>query len=64
MYTQCPDCGTVFRVSAAVLRTARGQVRCGVCDATFDALEYLTEDVEVDPATGAAIPTAPRTARD
>ncbi|MFO0449274.1 MAG: DUF3426 domain-containing protein [Pseudomonadota bacterium] len=57
MFTQCPECGTIFRVTAAVLRTARGQVRCGVCDATFDALGYLTEDVEVDPVTGAAIAT-------
>ena len=46
MYTQCPDCGTVFRVTPTVLRAARGQVRCGVCDATFDAIAYLTEMVE------------------
>ena len=33
VYTQCPECGTVFRVTAAVLRAAQAQVRCGVCDA-------------------------------
>lgn len=48
MYTQCPECGTVFRVTAVVLRAAHGQVRCGVCDATFDALRDLTDEVEAD----------------
>jgi predicted Zn finger-like uncharacterized protein len=59
VYTQCPECGTVFRVTATVLRAARGQVRCGVCDATFDALQYLMEEFEAD-ADGNA--TLPRTA--
>lgn len=44
MYTQCPDCTTVFRVSADVLRTAQGQVRCGVCAHSFNALENLSEE--------------------
>lgn len=48
MYTQCPECGTVFRVTAAVLRAAQGQVRCGVCDASFDALRFLTDDIELE----------------
>jgi predicted Zn finger-like uncharacterized protein len=52
VFTQCPDCGTVFRVTATVLRAARGQVRCGVCDATFDALQYLMEEVDAEPAGG------------
>jgi predicted Zn finger-like uncharacterized protein len=52
VFTQCPDCGTVFRVTATVLRAARGQVRCGVCDATFDALQYLTEEANVESDTG------------
>lgn len=55
MYTQCPGCGTVFRVTAAVLRAAHGQVRCGVCDATFDALRDLTDEIEGD-AGGAVSP--------
>lgn len=46
MYTQCPECDTIFRVTATVLRTAQGQVRCGVCDATFDALRSLMDDIE------------------
>ncbi len=43
MYTQCPDCGTVFRVTADALRAAQGDVRCGVCSASFNALENLSE---------------------
>ena len=43
MYTQCPDCSTVFRVTAEALRTAQGRVRCGICSAGFDALEHLSE---------------------
>jgi predicted Zn finger-like uncharacterized protein len=46
MYTQCPECDTIFRVNAAVLRTAQGQVRCGVCDATFDAIRFLMDEIE------------------
>jgi len=48
VYTQCPECGTVFRVTAPVLRAAQGQVRCGVCDASFDALRFLTDDIELE----------------
>ena len=54
MYTQCPECGTVFRVTAAVLRAAQGQVRCGVCDANFDALRFLSDAADGEPAAGAA----------
>ena len=43
MYTQCPDCATVFRVTAEALRAAQGDVRCGVCSTTFNALENLSE---------------------
>ncbi len=43
MYTQCPDCATVFRITAEALRAAQGDVRCGVCSTTFNALENLSE---------------------
>lgn len=43
MYTQCPDCATVFRVTADALRAAQGNVRCGVCSTSFNALENLSE---------------------
>jgi predicted Zn finger-like uncharacterized protein len=44
VYTQCPDCTTVFRVTAEVLRAAQGKVRCGVCARSFNALENLSEE--------------------
>ncbi len=43
MFTQCPECATVFRVTADALRVARGTVRCGICSASFNALEFLSE---------------------
>ena len=43
MYTQCPDCATVFRITAEALRAAQGDVRCGVCSTSFNALENLSE---------------------
>jgi len=43
LYTQCPDCSTVFRVTAEALRAAQGRVRCGICSSEFNALENLSE---------------------
>jgi predicted Zn finger-like uncharacterized protein len=55
VYTQCPDCATVFRVTAEALRAAQGDVRCGICSTTFNALENLSEQA-FNPA---AAPEAP-----
>jgi predicted Zn finger-like uncharacterized protein len=44
MYTDCPDCRRQFRVRAAQLSSARGQVRCGCCGRQFDALERLRDE--------------------
>jgi predicted Zn finger-like uncharacterized protein len=43
MFTQCPECQTTFRVSAAMLKAAQGRVRCGRCESVFDALTFLME---------------------
>lgn len=43
MYTQCPECSTVFRVTADMLRAAQGRVRCGICSTGFNAIENLSE---------------------
>lgn len=43
MFTQCPDCQTVFRVRAAQLRAASGRVRCSQCKHVFNALDVLYE---------------------
>jgi predicted Zn finger-like uncharacterized protein len=54
MYSQCPDCHTRFRVTAEVLRAARGTVRCGRCGSAFDALERLSDSIPtVTPDPGA-----------
>jgi predicted Zn finger-like uncharacterized protein len=45
MYSQCPDCQTRFRVTAAALRAAHGTVRCGRCGSAFDALERLSDAI-------------------
>ncbi|MGI9204833.1 MAG: DUF3426 domain-containing protein [Woeseiaceae bacterium] len=45
MYTECPECGTAFRVTAKVLQQARGNVRCGGCSHAFNALEFLSEEM-------------------
>jgi predicted Zn finger-like uncharacterized protein len=43
MYSQCPECLTRFRVTAAALRAAHGTVRCGQCGSAFDALPHLSD---------------------
>ena len=45
MYTTCPACQTVFRLTAATLRAAHGQVVCATCNSTFDALFGLSDEV-------------------
>jgi predicted Zn finger-like uncharacterized protein len=58
MYSQCPECLTRFRVTAAALRVARGTVRCGRCGSAFDALPQLTDTLPDDsgfPAAPAAL---------
>ena len=45
MYTRCPVCRTDFRITAAELRAAGGQVRCSVCETIFDTLPYLRDEL-------------------
>jgi predicted Zn finger-like uncharacterized protein len=59
MYTQCPDCGIAFRVTADVLKQAAGMVRCGGCRSAFNALSFLSESMPKQAAainTNAAVP--------
>ena len=44
--TKCPQCETVFRVSAEQLRAAGGWVRCGRCATEFNAVAKLTDSRE------------------
>lgn len=43
MYTRCPHCLTVFMVAAEQLKAARGNVRCGTCLESFDAIPHLSD---------------------
>lgn len=54
MYTQCPECGIAFKVTANVLKQAAGMVRCGGCGDAFNALAFLSETM---PEQEAASPT-------
>jgi predicted Zn finger-like uncharacterized protein len=65
MYSQCPECLTHFRVSAAALRAAHGTVRCGRCGSAFDALPRLSDTMQVDgPASGEPVPSGATGAGD
>ncbi len=60
MYSQCPECLTRFRVTAAALRAAHGTVRCGRCGSAFDALPRLSDTLQVDgPASACGEPVPP-----
>jgi predicted Zn finger-like uncharacterized protein len=58
--TRCTACGTIFRVVQDQLKVSEGWVRCGRCDAVFNAMEGLF-DLERDtpPDWPAKPPTAP-----
>ncbi len=49
MYTQCPECLSVFSLDAATLAKAHGHVVCGHCEAGFDSLATLTEQLAAEP---------------
>ncbi len=50
MQTSCPECGTSFRVSQEQLGLRRGLVRCGRCNAVFNAYDTLLPELEGAPA--------------
>jgi predicted Zn finger-like uncharacterized protein len=41
LYTRCPGCKTIFRVTEAQLALREGQVRCGHCRTVFNGREHL-----------------------
>lgn len=45
MYTFCPHCFAVFRVSASHLGKAGGLARCGECRQIYSVIDYLYEDL-------------------
>lgn len=57
MLTRCPGCQTTFRVTTEQLKARQGRVRCGQCQAIFNALETLVEEAppSVPPANDAIV---------
>ena len=51
MYTKCPECNAIFRVTEEQLSMADGLVRCGICDAVFNGREHIEEDHDPDVVT-------------
>jgi predicted Zn finger-like uncharacterized protein len=49
MQTTCPECRTTFRVSQDHLGSRRGLVRCGSCNAVFNAYDTLLPELESPP---------------
>ena len=58
--TRCPSCGTAFRVAQDQLKVSQGWVRCGQCDAVFNAVEGLF-DLRDDDAAGSQSDAGPST---
>ncbi|MDQ2971768.1 MAG: zinc-ribbon and DUF3426 domain-containing protein [Rhodanobacteraceae bacterium] len=64
MYTQCPECLTVYALDAAAIAQGHGSVRCGHCTMLFDALPTLSEALPPEPFAGLpAHPPAPEPPR-
>jgi len=60
MYTECPNCATIFKVTAEQLNAAQGKVRCGRCNTVFSAIGNLTDGYgEQDEAVDQAHESSP-----
>ena len=51
MYTKCPECNAIFRVTTEQLNIADGLVRCGICDAVFNGREHIEEEHRTETQT-------------
>lgn len=49
MYTQCPECATVYNADAATIARGHGMVVCSHCSALFDALRTLADHLPPEP---------------
>ncbi len=57
--TQCPHCGTLFRVAADQLKLRGGIVRCGACQQVFDGNAGLVDLTAPPPSPPSAPVTEP-----
>ena len=46
MYTFCPNCHAIFRLTTRQLAKAGGRARCGECNEIYSAVDYLFEDLD------------------
>ena len=51
MYTQCPECLTIYEIDEDALQASLGIVHCGRCDKRFDALSTLSDSLPEAPLT-------------
>lgn len=51
MYTQCPECLSVFALNATMLGRSRGELLCACCGTRFNALATLAESLPAEPYT-------------
>lgn len=49
MYTQCPECLSVFSLDVQTIAQAHGHVICGHCAASFDSIATLTDQLPPEP---------------
>ncbi|UXI68784.1 zinc-ribbon and DUF3426 domain-containing protein [Tahibacter amnicola] len=49
MYTQCPECHTVFSATAPTIARGHGMARCSHCNAVFDVLRTLADQLPPEP---------------
>ena len=61
MRTRCPECSSVFRVTSEQLRRKAGKVRCGNCQAVFNAFDNWLAEAPEDTETPATQPAVPET---
>jgi predicted Zn finger-like uncharacterized protein len=59
MYTHCPTCNSVFKVTAHQLEIAEGLVRCGQCNAVFngrDRIQFVSPEETLSQVESSATP--------
>jgi predicted Zn finger-like uncharacterized protein len=59
MFTVCPKCTKQFRLYAEHIAAASGQVRCGFCNAQFNALDHLHDEPLSSESINKIIPSEP-----
>ena len=48
MLTQCPQCQTIYQITASELAAANAFVECGECGSQFNALDRIADDPDFE----------------